>query len=1020
MKRIVPALLALILVLTALPVPAFALAPEKETIHEHTEASSEQTGSLKGSNDTNSPYKVPDGGPIYTGTDSAPPAATLLGTTHLPPIGNQGAIGSCTSEAVTYCQFTNAVSRYLHSIDPLTEWDPSSGNWDYIFSPKFTFDLTTTSTPTPYVALQSNGSVPMSVLIYEKEGTGHIYLDKNGNPIQKSTMWGVDDIMKNALNYRYTKNNISLSSGYSSSTMIKSAGTLLKVKQAIADGNVVVFNNNPSYWQFGTISKDGDIAKKGDSAIVAAVQVPSGGHAVAIIGYDDNAVCNVNGVEVKGAFLIANSWGTDWYDSGYAWLMYDSIYVTSAYEELNDPSIYTSDMYLTSSGSAYVMGPQYLASSEQALTFTKTGTEMTVTGKSFPVYNIQLSTGEYVGYNSSRQLVSITDPDSDMIGWCFIPYETLATFSGFSNGNYDKSYEGSYWMYAVGLGKGSPDGYWYMDAGVNTGAAGRSVGIASLNGGQYPEAKSWIIPDLDTEVTFFQSKLGIFSGRGQLYKRSYSLSTFYMTYWQDVTVEMPEVYLELDVTVANRNSVYMAVGNTTSANLIASHFEANAISSYATRVSSTSGYPVGDETGSNYYYTFSGVRNGEPERGKLYIALNNFEGNIEENLFGVVIAKRLGMAGNDITVHSVKLLSGTGNVLYDFGYSGELTETVAYYSTTVSATILNSGKLLTVKGTDMNLDCTVTAETGAGYTVTPSSGALTVKHGEDFTFTVDSDGTVNDAFTIVMAGDKVLQANEDGSYTLKKVINDMTVTVKNQPMTVTVDLIDPAYTAIYGTTVLPYGAAFSFTLEGADPTKLSYVVVKANGTRIFPDEEGVYTLTVYKDVTVTVDGCPHDQTEWRTLQERSCFADGIQGEVCLVCQTVLQEVTSKKLSHSYRDKNNNLVTVYIEPTVFMKGYACRPCQNHGCTYYTALTSASYLTPAVIPELKGDLNLDGQFNIADVTAMLTYLSMDKSSYTNAVKALFVTTPGNDFNGDGNITIEDVTQMLNGLSSGDFNY
>jgi len=55
----------------------------------------------------------------------------------------------------------------------------------------------------------------------------------------------------------------------------------------------------------------------------------AGGHAVVAIGYDDNMkIKNTDpgGVETKGAFLIRNSWGTDWGDEGYGWIPYK--YVT--------------------------------------------------------------------------------------------------------------------------------------------------------------------------------------------------------------------------------------------------------------------------------------------------------------------------------------------------------------------------------------------------------------------------------------------------------------------------------------------------------------------------------------------------------------------------------------------------------------------------------------------------------------------------------------------------------------------
>jgi C1A family cysteine protease len=52
-----------------------------------------------------------------------------------------------------------------------------------------------------------------------------------------------------------------------------------------------------------------------------------GGHAVVAVGYDDlqSIPCaNRTGIS-PGAFLIRNSWGTDWGKEGYGWIPYDYI-----------------------------------------------------------------------------------------------------------------------------------------------------------------------------------------------------------------------------------------------------------------------------------------------------------------------------------------------------------------------------------------------------------------------------------------------------------------------------------------------------------------------------------------------------------------------------------------------------------------------------------------------------------------------------------------------------------------------
>lgn len=99
---------------------------------------------------------------------------------------------------------------------------------------------------------------------------------------------------------------------------IKSA--LAEGKNAVLIGMMVPLSfieEATEYWQ----------AAPGES-----VDNTAGGHAMAVVGYDDN----ING----GSFLIANSWGKNWGSNGYTWAKYADLvrFTRNAYQIFPEPA----------------------------------------------------------------------------------------------------------------------------------------------------------------------------------------------------------------------------------------------------------------------------------------------------------------------------------------------------------------------------------------------------------------------------------------------------------------------------------------------------------------------------------------------------------------------------------------------------------------------------------------------------------------------------------------------------------
>ncbi len=265
--------------------------------------------------------------------EELPSSATLIGDKTLPAIDNQGGVGSCASQAIAHMQFTNAVAKYAESLGKLT-WNPSE-SYDDCFSPKYTYQFAGASTANVYRFLMEHGALTNKVDKFFKSTDGGS--QKHGT---ETLRWIVDEQSSlDALSYRLTgyeqtfvTNNADYTApgktGVAMTTSEAGKAMINKIKDAIATGNVVVTGGYPSSWVMTKLNQnqpEGSIAKKNDSVIVAATNDYNGGHQVCIVAYDDNVTIKANGVLMKGAFLIANSWGEGWGTNGYSWIMYDAL-----------------------------------------------------------------------------------------------------------------------------------------------------------------------------------------------------------------------------------------------------------------------------------------------------------------------------------------------------------------------------------------------------------------------------------------------------------------------------------------------------------------------------------------------------------------------------------------------------------------------------------------------------------------------------------------------------------------------
>ena len=212
---------------------------------------------------------------------------------YFPPIGNQGELNSCTAWATTYYQYTYEVNK-------LRNVATDSSN---IYSPAWTYNYINGGSNSPtymndaYDVLKNQGA--MKLADFPHPTTASEYSFEWSTNIQKMT---------SALHYRVSPYYVSC----------PTSSSVSNIKQQLANGKVGVVWTNSSGWTKKKTTNNENIIVRGSSS-------GNGGHLMTIVGYDDNITVNINGETMKGAFKLANSWGTDRDNNGFVWVAYDAL-----------------------------------------------------------------------------------------------------------------------------------------------------------------------------------------------------------------------------------------------------------------------------------------------------------------------------------------------------------------------------------------------------------------------------------------------------------------------------------------------------------------------------------------------------------------------------------------------------------------------------------------------------------------------------------------------------------------------
>lgn len=228
------------------------------------------------------------------------PPRVDLRNEHMPPVVNQGSLGSCTANAAV----------------AILDYCDHKAHGTFIV-PSRLYQYYNTRLIENTIDEDSGATIRDSIKAIAKFGA--IPEEKMPYDITKFRKAPTKTLYKLGAKYKEINYVLVDQPG------MRRTDVLLNIKRQLTLGYPLTFGTLV-YNQISYVTSN-----KGVIEFPSTSEEPTGGHAMVMVGYDDNF--NV-GNNQRGALLIRNSWGTGWGVQGYGWLPYT--YVTEPQPRLSD------------------------------------------------------------------------------------------------------------------------------------------------------------------------------------------------------------------------------------------------------------------------------------------------------------------------------------------------------------------------------------------------------------------------------------------------------------------------------------------------------------------------------------------------------------------------------------------------------------------------------------------------------------------------------------------------------------